>query len=112
MYLESMRSAHIAILVAAGCGSSAPGPDARESDSFDRSALLDHLANQVLLPAQTGFASAAAGLPPALVAYCDALDRSQPEGTLATARAAWAAAIDAWEAADALLVGPAAMDHR
>jgi len=105
-----MRSALLALVAA--CGGSGPGADAKAPDGFDRSALLDHLANQVLLPVQTGFASAAGALPPALLAYCDALDRNQVEGTLATARTAWASAIDAWEAADALLVGPAAMDHK
>jgi predicted lipoprotein len=107
-----MRFALVAVLAVAGCGSSDPGADAKPSDSFDRSALLDHLANQVLLPVQTGFAAAAEALPAAVTAYCDALDRNQPGATLEAARAAWGAAIDAWEAADALLIGPAAMDSK
>jgi uncharacterized protein len=106
-----MRFAVAGLLVVASCGSSGPGADA-PADSFDRSALLDHLANRVLLPAQTGFAAAADALPTALTAYCDALDGGQPGATLEAARAGWASAIDAWEAADALLVGPAAMDHK
>lgn len=102
----------IAALAVAACGGSSVAPDAKPGDGFDRRALLDHLANQVLLPAQTGFAAAANELPATLTAYCDALDRQQPEATLTAARAAWASAIDAWEVADAVLVGPAAMDHR
>jgi uncharacterized protein len=107
-----MRIALCALVSVAACGGSTPKPDAAPTDSFDRSMLLDHLANQVLLPLQTRFATVAAVLPPAIAAYCDALDRGQPDATLATARAAWGDTVDAWEAADALLVGPAAMDNR
>jgi uncharacterized protein len=107
-----MRIAVAGLLLVAGCGSSDTGADAKPPDGFDRSALLDHLANQILLPAQTGFAAAADALPATVTAYCDALDSGQPAATLEAARAAWASAIDAWEGADALLVGPAAMDHK
>jgi predicted lipoprotein len=101
----------------AACGesSSASRPDAA-LDSFDRSALLGHLAQQILLPAQIQVAATAAQLPSAIAPYCDAL--AQPQSgpviadALAAARGAFSQAIDAWEMADAMLVGPAAMDHR
>jgi predicted lipoprotein len=122
------------VLVTAACGSSgsAAKPDAGPpADGFDRNAMLDHLASQVLLPVQTRFATVAAALPLAITAYCDALDRGPPEDMLVqpappfggaavrgqapavdAARAAWGATVDAWEAADAILVGPAAMDQK
>jgi uncharacterized protein len=108
-----MRIALCALLATAACGGGASDkPDAAPPDGFDRRAMLDHLANQVLLPVHTGFAAVAAQLPPALTAYCDALDAGTPGTTRETARAAWASAVDAWQAADALLVGPAEMDNR
>jgi predicted lipoprotein len=109
-----MRIASLAFvsLVACGGGGSTARPDAPPTDGFDRNQMLDHLANQVLLPLQLQFATAAAGVAPAIVAYCDALDQATPGTTLEAARAAWATAVDAWEAADAMLVGPAAGDSR
>jgi len=107
-----MRIALCALLSVAACGGQAAKPDAAPTDSFDRSMLLDHLATQVLLPLQTRLATVAASLPPAIAAYCDALDSGQPGASLAAARAAWGDTVDAWEAVDALLVGPAAMDNR
>jgi len=107
-----MRIVCLALGFAVACGGSTGKPDAPPSDGFDRNALLGNLANQVLLPLQTRFADAAAQLPPAIAAYCDALDRGDAEPPLAAARSSWAAALDAWQAADALLVGPAAMDNR
>src|SRR5687768_3095504 len=101
-----MRTALAALISIAACGSgSTPKPDAA-TDGFDRSMLLDHLANRLLLPLQTQFATVAARLPPALTAYCDALDQGAPGATRDAARAAWVETMDAWEAADALLVGP------
>ncbi len=106
-----MRIALCALVSTAACGGSPATPDGTP-DGFDRSMLLEHLANQVLLPLQTRFTTVAALLPPAIAAHCDALDRGQPDATLESARTAWSDAIDAWEAADAMLVGPAAMDSR
>ena len=100
-------------LAVTGCGGGDPTtrPDA-VPDGFDRNALLANLGRAVLLPLQTGFATEAAALPPALDAYCDALDAGSPGPTAEAARVAWGRAIDAWEASEAVLVGPAAMDSR
>lgn len=94
---------------AAACGGNTPPSDAPIDDGFDRSALLAHLSRDVLLPMQTAFAQRAAELPGAIAAYCDALDAGAPGTTLDDARAAFGTTIDAWELADAILVGPAAM---
>lgn len=108
--MKSVRFASALLLVAA-CGND-PGkePDA-PSDGFDRAGMLAHLAENVLLPIQATFATRAAALPAAISAHCDALDAGQPAATLDAARAATTDAIDAWERAEAVLVGPAAMNH-
>lgn len=108
-----MKSAAISglALCVAACGSEPNGVDAPPTDDFDRAAMLAHLAEHVLLPIQEAFAARAAELPAAIRAHCEALDAGQPAQTLASAHAAVNASIDAWEAAEALMVGPAAMDH-
>lgn len=94
------------------CGNSGnPTPDA-VPDGFDRSAMLGRLAREVLLPMQTEAATAAAALPAAIDAHCDALDAGNPGTSLDSARAAWIAAIDAWQRAEAVLIGPAAMNTK
>lgn len=109
-----MRSALAGLLAVVACGGGPPEkkPDAGPPDGFDRNQMLAHLASDVLLPLQVDFAARASPLPAAIGAYCDALDQSQVGTTLDAARAAWSAAMDAWEAADAIVVGPAAMDGR
>lgn len=107
--------APLAVTVAAaaicGCGGDPAQPDA-PADGFDRPAMLAHLGQRVLLPIHEEFAGRAATMAGAVDAYCAALDAGAPGTTLEAARAAWAEAIDAWQAADALLVGPAAMDQK
>ncbi len=106
-----MRTCTALLLLAACSGGDTSTPDATP-DGFDRRSLLDHLGHKVLLPIQSTFATKAAALPAAIDAHCDALDAATPGTTLDTARAAWRDAMDVWERADALLVGPAAMDNR
>lgn len=95
-----------------GCGGDNPAKPDAPTDTFDRTALLDHLAHQVLLPMQTNAAEKAAALPAAIDAHCDALDAQAPGTTLDTARAAWVEAMDAWQRAEEVLIGPAAMDNK
>ncbi len=98
--------------VACSDGGSAKVDAAQPTDDFDRRALLTHLATDVLLPIQANVATAAERLPPALLAYCDALDAGNVGTTRDAARAALGDAIDAWQYADAVLVGPAAMNQK
>jgi uncharacterized protein len=108
-----VRSCPVVALVLAACGGGDPARPDATPDSFDRRAMLAHLATEVLLPLQTDAAAAGAALPGALDAYCDVLDAAgDPTATLAAARDAWRAAADAWQRADAVLIGPAAMDTR
>lgn len=89
-----------------------PGDAAIPTDDFDRRAMLAHLATNVLLPIQADAAAATALVPPAITAYCDAIANGTIGATQETARAAFVTAIDAWQRADAVLVGPAAMDNK
>jgi uncharacterized protein len=90
-----------------GCSSPASNIDA-PSDGFDRTAMLTHLATNVLLPMQADVDAKTAGLPAAIDAYCTALDTPTHDAAVA----AWAQAVDAWERADAVLIGPAAMNQK
>lgn len=99
----------VGALAACGGGGSSPPKDAVE-DGFDRNAMLENLSRNVLLPMQSAFKEQASALPGAITTYCNALDAGTPGTTLDAARAAFGKAIDTWEIADALLVGPAAMD--
>jgi uncharacterized protein len=104
------RRLFIGLLATAACGSPSSTPDAFVDDGFDRSALLAHLSGDVLLPMQTAFAQQASKLPAAIAAHCDALDAGTPGTTLDAARSVFAQTVDTWELADAILVGPAAMN--
>ena len=110
-----MRTELVVVVVGAlvGCSDGSSQRDAAlPTDDFDRRAMLAHLATNVLLPIQAAVESSTAPLPNAILAYCDALDGGAVGSTLDDARAALGRAIDAWQAADAVLVGPAAMDEK
>lgn len=95
----------------AACSAPSEKADA-PNDGFDRRAMLDHLAHDVLLPMQADFDAKAQLVSPAIGAYCDALDSGNIGATRDAAVAAWAVAVDAWERADAVLIGPAAMNEK
>lgn len=99
----------LAALVACG-GESSPAisVDAPDDETFDRRAMLAHLADHVLVPTYDEFAADAVALTTAIEAHCAALAAGDGGSTLEMARAAWATSIDTWEGADALSVGPAA----
>jgi predicted lipoprotein len=110
MFLVS-RSLVLCALLAA-CGNGGTSRDAMPDDGFDRNALLAHLTQKLFLPISAQAHATTTALIPAIGDYCNALDASSVGTTLETARAAWRDAMDAWEAADAVLVGPAAMDNK
>jgi uncharacterized protein len=109
--MHAIRAVAFVLLV--GCGGEGTRlPDAAPPDAFDRSALLAHLGNRLLLPIQTAAAAKAAALPVAIDAHCDALDAGAPGTTLDAARGAWVETMDAWQRAEAVLIGPAAMNNK
>lgn len=108
------RNAVAAVIVAAaaasgGCGSDGPPPSTDGPLGFDRRALLAHVADDFLIPTYDRFVTEAAALATALDAHCAALGAGgDGAATLPAARAAWVTAMDTWETAEGLLVGPAA----
>lgn len=81
-------------------------------DGVNRTQLLTHLGADVFLPMYTDFEASAATLSTKVAAYCTALESGAIGTTHDDAKAAWRAAIDDWQAIDAVLVGPAAMDGK
>jgi uncharacterized protein len=108
----------VSMLAAVGCGDDGGGggdgsaADARPGDSFDRQAMVAHLAEEVLLPTYEAFAERAAELGPAVDAYCAALGGKDEATARTAAQDGWRAAMVEWQAAEVMLVGPAAMDDR
>ncbi|MBZ0233430.1 MAG: imelysin family protein [Deltaproteobacteria bacterium] len=110
--MSSLRSVLVALapLAGAACGGDTPsGPDAADI-AFDRRAMLAHLADNLWIPTYDQAAADAAALKTAIDAHCAALDGGTDDP--AAARAAWGAAIDAWEYADAISVGPTSADDK
>lgn len=100
----------VAATALAACGG---GGTAEPSDGFDRNELLAHLGQRVIAPIYAEAAARAAELPAALGAYCDALDAAtDSEAAQRGARSTFTSAMDAWQRAEMVLVGPAAMDDR
>jgi uncharacterized protein len=81
-------------------------------DGVNRTQLLTHLGSDIFLPMYTDFEASAATLSTKVAAYCTALEGGAVGTTHDEAKAAWRAAIDDWQAIDAVLVGPAAMDGK
>src|SRR5688500_10059767 len=97
-----------ALALVLGCSSPAPNKMDAPNDGFDRNAMLAHLATTVYLPMQAEVEAKTAGLPAAIDAYCTALDTPTRDAAIA----AWSQAVNAWQRADAVLVGPAAMNQK
>jgi predicted lipoprotein len=101
-----------AALVAGACGGGSAGPDGRPPDNFDRKALLSNLARNVIYPAYQQALSDGSAMQSAVQSYCSALGTATEAETLATARTAWRSAMAAWQRAEMMLLGPAAMDDK
>lgn len=95
-----------------GNGGGTPQADARPPDAFDRQAMVAHLAEAVMLPTYEAFASRVGELGPTIDAYCAALGSEGEAAARAAAQASWRAAMLEWQAAEVMLVGPAAMGDR
>ncbi len=104
----SRRVSWFAAAALAACSGDGSGPDRDAAVPFDRRAMLAHVADHLLIPTYDRFAIDAAALRDAVEAHCTAL-AAGGDG-LAAAASAWSVAIDTWETADAVLVGPAAQD--
>lgn len=101
-----MRRAHIAaaLLVGAACGDDGGSGGGDIAPDFDRSALLASIADRVIVPAYTDFATRADALASAAAAWsADPTD----DALRASAQQAWADAADAWQIAELTQLGPA-----
>jgi uncharacterized protein len=96
------------ITATVGCSAPAGTKADAPNDGFDRNAMLAHLSRDVLLPMQAEVEAKAAVLPGAIDAYCTAMDTPSRDAAIS----AWAQTVDAWERADAVLIGPAAMNNK
>lgn len=110
MQYSLLVSALALVVPATACGGGGTTRADAFDTTFDRNALLANLATNVLLPIQANVEAKAAPVPAALSTYCAALDSGTVGGTLDAARAAWRDAVDAWERAEALRVGPSEMN--
>lgn len=109
------RSLSLAVALACtSCGGGDDAPTAPDADDggFDRRAMLQHLGDHFFVPTHAAFATQAAALRDATGAYCTALASGDAATERDAARAAWRAAMDGWERADEVLVGPAALDMK
>jgi predicted lipoprotein len=109
-----MRSARLLLvcgLAACGGGGGEPRPDAMQV-SFDRSAMLRNLGENVLLPAVRDFDARADALVTAIAAQCDALGTPDEEAARAAAQDAWKQVMLEWQRVETMQLGPVAMDNR
>jgi uncharacterized protein len=91
----------LAVVAVAACGGGGGRPDAI-GDRFDRAALIERIGRDLLVPVYEQLAPATADLVAAIDADCSGPGAEQ----------AWRDAIDVWHRADAVLIGPAAMDSK
>lgn len=87
------------------CGCSSNKTEA-PTDTFDRSALLSSLSDQVVLPTLTAFEATVPMLESTIEDYCASLESVDESSELALARQAWKNSMNAWQRAEVMNVGP------
>lgn len=81
-------------------------PDGAPVD-FDRKGLLTNAGSGVILPVYEAFASESDALVSAVSAYCDGIGGADEATLRDAARTAWDDAMDTWQWAEVMLIGPA-----
>jgi uncharacterized protein len=89
------------LLALGACKENGNGPD--PVDSFDRAAMLDHYASELIVPAFARAQSRA----DALAGAVDALAGEPTAARVEATRTAWLAAVEAWQAVSMYNFGPA-----
>lgn len=74
--------------------------------------MLAHLGEHLLVPVYSSFEVAAEQLKTDVADLCAAVGGADETSALDTARASFAVAMDRWQVAEAMLLGPAAMNER
>lgn len=93
-------------LAACGGGSSGGGAVSPACDQFDCQALVNNLAENIMLPAVQSFAVEVASLESAIGGYCAALGTGAETTTRDAARTAWSDAMAVWQQVEVMQVGP------
>jgi uncharacterized protein len=111
MTLQVHKLSFLVLMGLIGACTSPPSPKSPPVDppGFARTALLESVANNVIMPSYLEFESAASTLESALKEYQTAVSSSGEKATkLELARTAWKSAMVAWQAVEALQIGPVA----
>lgn len=109
-----MHAKKLLCLVVVGlvCGAgSCPAPDPGKDYSFgfDREGMLLHLADEVILPTLRRFDDASASLVTACQAWADESPTTATGTARQAAQQAWAEAMDVWQEAEVMALGPAGL---
>lgn len=100
----------LSALFVGACDSGTPDGPERPLIEFDRQSMLHNLGENIVLPVYRVFDTEANALATGVTDYCAALGTEDEAVRLDEARARWRAAMDAWQMAEMMLFGPAAMD--
>jgi predicted lipoprotein len=105
-----LASASLGFVLAAGCTSTTGDPEPDPAGDFDRVALVENLADTVMLPAMDSFVARAEALQTATTAWRAAAlaDVAASADERAAAQTAWLEARDAWQRVELMQIGPAA----
>lgn len=93
-------------LSACGGGGSGGGAASPACDQFDCQAMVNNLAENIMLPTVQSFAAEAVALESAIGGYCAALETVDETTTRDTARTAWSDAMAVWQQVEVMQVGP------
>jgi predicted lipoprotein len=95
------------LLAVVACGTDGGDNPDLPADDFYRGALLENVANRVIPSQYEQFATNVDALIAAIEAYCSALDTPDEAARRSDAQTAYAEAMDRWQLAEVMLVGPA-----
>ena len=93
-------------LSACGGGGSGGGAASPACDQFDCQAMVNNLAENIMLPTVQSFAVEAAALESAIGGYCTALETVDEATARDGARTAWSDAMAVWQQLEVMQVGP------
>jgi predicted lipoprotein len=90
-------------------GGDGGSPDARQID-FDRAGLVDNIATNVIVPTYSQFLSDVDDLDAGIAAWCASLGGVDEDAMRTAAQVDYTAAMDTWQLAELMLIGPAHAD--
>lgn len=99
----------LGLMLGVGCPPAGDGP---EPVGFDRTAMLENLADNVIIATYDDFERAMATLSSDTATYADAATVGPAPAAKAAAQASFRAALSVWERGEVMQVGPAAPSYR